>query len=131
MTAVPGSIRRSAYASLMLGNQMVCGWTWQSMHGGEEQYLQGMVGQGMASPMRKYDEYRQIAEEFAKIEKYGFPYQLQADVALAFSFPARSSAVPTPSVTIARCSSALMCSGNAMWIAGLWTSGAASLRTNC
>ena len=43
MTAVPNSIRKSAYATLMYGNQMVCGWTWQSMHSGEEQYLEGML----------------------------------------------------------------------------------------
>jgi beta-galactosidase len=88
MTAVPGSIRRSAYASLMLGNQMVCGWTWQSMHGGEEQYLQGMV-EWDGIPNRKYEEYKQIATEFRKIEKYGFPYKLQAEVGLAFSFPSQ------------------------------------------
>ncbi len=32
MTAVPGSIRKSAYSTLFYGNQLVCGWTWQSMH---------------------------------------------------------------------------------------------------
>jgi beta-galactosidase len=67
---------------------MVCGWTWQSMHAGEEQYLQGMV-EWDGIPNRKYDEYRQIGQEFAKIEKYGFPYQLKADVALAYSFPSQ------------------------------------------
>jgi beta-galactosidase len=85
MTAVPGSIRKSAYASLMYGNQMVCGWTWQSMHGGEEQYLEGMLDWD-GVPNRKYDEYRRIAVEFRKIEKY-FPYKPKAEVGLAFSFP--------------------------------------------
>ncbi len=87
MTAAPGSIRKSAYATLMYGNQMVCGWTWQSMHGGEEQYLQGMMDwDGITN--RKYDEYKKIASEFSKIEKY-FPYRLQAEVGLAFSFPSQ------------------------------------------
>jgi beta-galactosidase len=85
MTAVPHSIRKSAYATLMYGNQMICGWTWQSMHSGEEQYLQGMIDWD-GIPNRKYDEYRKIAAEFKKIEKY-FPYKLQAEVGLAFSFP--------------------------------------------
>lgn len=85
MTAVPGSVRKTAYASLLFGNQMVCGWTWQSMRGGEEQYLQGMVDWD-GEPNRKYDEYRHLAEEFAKIKSFGFPYRLQADIALAFSF---------------------------------------------
>jgi len=84
MTAVPNSIRKSAYASLMYGNQMVCGWTWQSMLAGEEQYLEGMVDWD-GIPNRKYDEYKKIATEFKKIEKF-FPYKLQAEVGLAFSF---------------------------------------------
>ncbi|HWB92193.1 MAG TPA: beta-galactosidase trimerization domain-containing protein, partial [Puia sp.] len=85
MTAVPGSIRKSAYATLLYGNQMVCGWTWQSMHGGEEQYLEGMLDWD-GTPNRKYEEYKKIAAEFKKIEKY-FPYKPQAEVGLAFSFP--------------------------------------------
>jgi beta-galactosidase len=87
MTAVPNSIRKSAYATLMYGNQMVCGWTWQSMHAGEEQYLEGMIDwDGL--PNRKYNEYKKIATEFKKIEKF-FPYKTQAEVALAFSFPSQ------------------------------------------
>lgn len=85
MTAVPNSIRKSAYATLFYGNQMVCGWTWQSMHAGEEQYLQGMVDwDGITN--RKYDEYKKIATEFKKIEQY-FPYKPKPEVGLAFSFP--------------------------------------------
>jgi beta-galactosidase len=87
MTAVPNSIRKSAYATLMYGNQMVCGWTWQSMHSGEEQYLEGMVDWD-GIPNRKYDEYKKIAAEFKKIEKF-FPYKPQAEVGLAFSFPSQ------------------------------------------
>jgi beta-galactosidase len=85
--AVPNSIRKSAYASLMFGNQMVCGWTWQSMWGGEEQYLEGMLDWD-GVPNRKYYEYKKIAAEFKKIEKY-FPYKPQAEVGLAFSFPSQ------------------------------------------
>ena len=87
MTAVPNSIRKSAYATLMYGNQMVCGWTWQSMHSGEEQYLEGMIDWD-GIPNRKYEEYKKIAIEFKKIEKY-FPYKVQAEVGLAFSFPSQ------------------------------------------
>lgn len=87
MTSVPNSIRKSAYLTLMYGNQMVCGWTWQSMWAGEEQYLQGMIDwDGL--PNRKYDEYKQIATEFKKIEKF-FPYKSKAEVGLAFSFPSQ------------------------------------------
>jgi beta-galactosidase len=87
MASVPNSIRKSAYVTLMYGNQMVCGWTWQSMWAGEEQYLQGMIDwDGL--PNRKYDEYKQIATEFKKIEKF-FPYKSKAEVGLAFSFPSQ------------------------------------------
>jgi beta-galactosidase len=87
MTAVPNSIRKSAYATLMYGNQMVCGWTWQSMWAGEEQYLEGMIDwDGM--PNRKYDEYKKVAAEFKKIEKY-FPYKPRPEVGMAFSFPSQ------------------------------------------
>lgn len=84
MTAVPGSMRRAAYATLFYGGEMVCGWTWQSMHGGEEQYLQGMLDWD-GVPNRKYDEYARFAHEFQKIAQY-FPYQKKSEVALAYNF---------------------------------------------
>ncbi|MDQ8202154.1 beta-galactosidase [Pelagicoccus sp. SDUM812003] len=86
-SAVPNAIRKSAYTSLMLGNQMVCGWTWQSLWGGREQYLEGMLDWD-GVPNRKYYEYKQIAAEFKKIEKY-LPYQPKAEIGLAFSFPSQ------------------------------------------
>lgn len=94
MTAVPGSIRKAAYATLLYGNQLVCGWTWQSMHGGEEQYLQGMLDWD-GVPNRKYYEYKRIAEEFKKIEAY-FPYKLRAEVALAYSFDSHIASAAFP-----------------------------------
>ena len=94
MTTVPNAIRKSAYATLMYGNQMVCGWTWQSMHGGEEQYLEGMLDWD-GIPNRKYEEYKKIATEFKKIEKY-FPYQQKAEVGLAFSFPSQIASSSFP-----------------------------------
>jgi beta-galactosidase len=96
MTAVPNSIRKSAYATLMYGNQVVCGWTWQSMWSGEEQYLEGMLDWD-GIPNRKYDEYKKIATEFKKIEKY-FPYKLNPEVGLAFSFPSQIASSSFPEV---------------------------------
>jgi beta-galactosidase len=84
MTAAPGSMRRAAYASLLYGNELVCGWTWQSMHGGEEQYLQGLLDWD-GVPNRKYEEYARIAQEFKKISPY-FPYVKQSEVGLAYNF---------------------------------------------
>jgi len=94
MTSVPNSIRKSAYATLMYGNQMICGWTWQSMWAGEEQYLEGMLDWD-GIPNRKYDEYKKITTEFKKIEKF-FPYKLQAEVGLAFSFPSQIASAAFP-----------------------------------
>ena len=94
MTAVPNAIRKQAYSTLMYGNQMVCGWTWQSMHAGEEQYLEGLLDWD-GIPNRKYDEYKKIATEFKKIEKY-FPYKLQAEVGMAFSFPSQIASSSFP-----------------------------------
>ena len=94
-TAVPGSIRKSAYASLMEGNQMVCGWTWQAMHAGEEQYLQGMIDWD-GVPNRKYEEYKKIAAEFKRIAPHGFPYHPHPEVALAFSFDSQIASASFP-----------------------------------
>jgi beta-galactosidase len=57
------------------------------MHSGEEQYLQGMIDWD-GIPNRKYEEYKKIATEFKRIEKF-FPYKVQAEVGLAFSFPSQ------------------------------------------
>ncbi len=94
MTAVPGSIRKSAYSTLFYGNQLVCGWTWQSMHGGEEQYLQGMMDWD-GETNRKYDEYKQIATEFRKLAPY-FPYKLKAEAGLAYSFDSQMASASFP-----------------------------------
>lgn len=94
MTAVPNSIRKSAYATLMYGNQMVCGWTWQSMWAGEEQYLEGMLDWD-GVPNRKYYEYKKIATEFKKIGKY-FPYKPHPEVGMAFSFPSQIASSSFP-----------------------------------
>ena len=96
-TAVPGAVRRAAFASLMLGNQLACAWTWQTMSAGEEQFLQGLTDWD-GRPNRKYDEYKALADDFRKIAPYGFPYQPHAEAALAFSFPSQiaSASFPEP-----------------------------------
>ncbi|MFP5041699.1 beta-galactosidase [Parasediminibacterium sp. JCM 36343] len=93
-TATPGSMRKSAYASLMYGNQMVCGWTWQTMYGGEEQFTEGMTDWD-GIPNRKYDEYKKIATEFKKIEKF-FPYKPNPEIGLAFSFSSQIASSSFP-----------------------------------
>ena len=85
--STPGAVRRFAYQTLMYGSEMVCGWTWQTMHGGEEQFYTGMMDWD-GTPNEKYDEYRQIASEFKKIQAW-FPYKLKAEAAIALSFDSR------------------------------------------
>jgi beta-galactosidase len=94
MTAPPGAVRKYAYATLMYGNAMVCGWTWQTMHGGEEQFLQGMIDWD-GEPNEKYAEYRQLAAEFEKLEPW-FPYRLRAEVGLAYSFASQMASGAFP-----------------------------------
>lgn len=94
-TAVTGAVRKLAYASLIYGNQMMCGWTWQTHHGGEERFFQGQIDWD-GEPNRKYDEYARIAREFRQIEPYGFPYLPRAEVALAFSYPSQLASAAFP-----------------------------------
>jgi len=84
MQAAPGACRKQAYMTLMYGNQMVCGWTMQAMWAGEEQYLQGLVDWD-GVPNYKYYEYKQIAEEFSKIQTW-FPYKQNFEVGIALDF---------------------------------------------
>ena len=84
MQAAPGACRKQAYLTLMYANQMVCGWTMQSMWGGEEQYLQGLVDWD-GTPNYKYYEYKRIAVEFGKISKW-FPYKPDYEVGIALDF---------------------------------------------
>ena len=84
MQAAPEACRKQAYMSLMYGNQMVCGWTMQSMWAGEEQYLQGLVDWD-GTPNYKYYEYKRIAGEFEKIGKW-FPYNPRYEVGIALDF---------------------------------------------
>ncbi len=103
-TATPGAVRKYAYLTLMYGNEMVCGWTWQTMRAGEEKFLQGLMDWD-GKTNEKYEEYKQIATEFKKIEKY-FPYQVDADVALGFSYPsqmARGWMAPQHDAQIEQC----------------------------
>lgn len=93
--AAPGLVRKAAYASLIMGNQMVCGWTWQTHHAGEERFMQGMIDWD-GEPNRKYEEYAQLAAEFRRIERFGLPYRPEAQIALAFSFESQLASAAYP-----------------------------------
>ena len=80
-----GAVRMMAMLALLNRTQMVLGWTWRSMLGGEEQYLYGLLNHdGM--PSVNYEEYREIAGIMHKLEPYAFPYLPTPDIAVGMSF---------------------------------------------
>ena len=80
-----GRSRMWAYLGLIDYAQTVLAWTFNSHLGGEEQALFGLVDHDN-TPSWKVDEFAQIAKEFQKLEKLGFPRYRQPDVAIAYSF---------------------------------------------
>ncbi len=79
-----GAVRMMAMLCLQNRAQMILGWTWRTMLAGEEQYLSGILGHD-GLPTVNYQEYRQIASDMKKLEKYAFPYVPVPDTAVAFS----------------------------------------------
>lgn len=82
-----GALRATAMLCLLYRSQMILGWTWRSMTAGEEQYLEGLVGHD-GIPSVNYKEYKWIAQDLKKLEKYAFPYLPQPDIGVAYSFDA-------------------------------------------
>ena len=80
-----GVNRMHMLLSLLYRSQMVLGWTFRSMLGGEEQYLYGMLGHD-GIPGVNYEEYRQTAGDFKKLEKYAFPYLPEPEVGVAYGY---------------------------------------------
>lgn len=79
------AMRMYAYLTLLYRTQAVLAWTWRSMLGGEEQYLFGLLDHD-GVPGRKYDEFKQVAEEFQKIGQYGLPREIKPEIGIAYSF---------------------------------------------
>lgn len=82
------AMRMYAYLALLYRSQMVCAWTWRSMLGGEEQYFFGLLDHD-GIPGRKYYEFKQIAEEFKKLQEYDFPRKTEPQVAIVYSFESK------------------------------------------
>ncbi len=80
-----GRSRMWAHFGLLLGAQAVLPWTWHSHRGGEEQALFGLIDHD-DRPSWKLGEFAGIAQDFAKLEKLGFPRLQQPQVAIAYSF---------------------------------------------
>ena len=79
-----GYVRMQAFLCLQHRMQMMLGWTWRTMLGGEEQFYNGLLGHdGIPNPV--FYEYARLAKDFRRLERYGFPYQPQPEIAVAFN----------------------------------------------
>ena len=80
-----GIIRMWAYLGLIDYGQTFLAWTFNTHQGGEEQALFGLLDHD-GTPSWKYEEFKQIAAEFSKLQHLGFPRYHKPDVAIAYSF---------------------------------------------
>lgn len=90
-----GINRMYVFWCLLHRAQMVLGWTFRSMLNGEEQFLYGMLDHD-GTPNDNYREYAQIASDFRKLERYGFPYLPQPEIGVADSFDSKMVAAYHP-----------------------------------
>lgn len=64
--------------------QMILGWTWRSMYGGEEQYHHGILGHdGLPTP--NYEEIKKASADMQKLSRYGFPWVPAPEIGVAVS----------------------------------------------
>jgi beta-galactosidase len=95
-----GRSRMWAYLGLINQAQTVLAWTFNSHLGGEEQALFGLLDHD-GTPSWRLGEFAQIASEFRRLQKLGFPRLHKPEVALAYSFDSRiASNPPGPSNTV-------------------------------
>ncbi len=95
-----GIIRMWAYLALIDYGQTFLAWTFNTHQGGEEQALFGLLDHD-GTPSWKYAEYKQIASEFSKLQRLGFPRYHRPEVAIAYSFESNmASHPPGPSNTV-------------------------------
>lgn len=80
-----GAVRRYVFLCLLNRAQMILGWTWRSMLGGEEQYLYGILSHD-GVPTQNYQEYKQIASDMKKLQDYAFPYLPDPEIGVAYNY---------------------------------------------
>lgn len=83
----PGLLRMMMLYSLLGRTQMILGWTWRSMLGGEEQFLFGLLDHD-GEPNVNFETYVQVAKDFRKLEAYAFPYLPTPEIGAAHSYDA-------------------------------------------
>ncbi len=90
-----GRSRMWAYMGLIDDAQTVLAWTFVTQQGGEEQALFGLLNHDN-TPSWKVGEFAQIASEFGRVEKLGFPRYAKPQVAIAWSFDSHIATNPPP-----------------------------------
>jgi beta-galactosidase len=90
----PGRSRMWAYIGLIDGGQALLAWTFNTHKGGEEQALFGLLDHDGTS-LWKINEFTQIASEFEKLQKLGFPRMDKPKVAIAYSFETAVASAPS------------------------------------
>lgn len=88
-----GSIRMWAYLALIDYGQTFLAWTFNTHRGGEEQALFGLLDHD-GTPSWKYAEFKQIANEFSRLQHLGFPRYHKPEVAIAYSFDSNMASHP-------------------------------------
>lgn len=88
-----GRSRMWGYFGLLNGAQGMLAWTFNTHLGGEEQALFGLIDHD-DTPSWKLDEWATMAKEFKTLEKLGFPRELKPQVAVAYSFEAKTASSP-------------------------------------
>jgi len=95
-----GRSRMWAYMALIDQAQTILAWTFNSHLGGEEQALFGLLDHDN-TPSWKVNEFAQVATEFRKLQKLGFPRMAPPQVAIAYSFDnAMVTSTPGPHPTV-------------------------------
>ena len=80
-----GALRMHIFLCLLNRMQMVLGWTWRTMLAGEEQYLYGLLDHD-GEPNYNFFEYKWIASDLKKLEKFAFPYLPKPEIAVAYHY---------------------------------------------
>ncbi len=74
-----------AYLGLLNGGQGFLAWTFNSHLGGEEQILFGLLDHD-DTPSWKLDEWGDLAKDFQRMQKLGFPRELKPEIATSYSW---------------------------------------------
>lgn len=82
---LPGEIREVAYQQLAHGADGQIWFRWRTCTAGREQYWHGLLGHD-GKPLRRYNEAKQVAAEYRKIERTLRGTTVKAEVAILYDY---------------------------------------------